>query len=439
MPPGPIRIAAGDATGNPAAPHSKTPDYGPDSQGNIWWRDQAVERGYGVRNDYWYPSSNWPLLPDIYLNETQYYSLGDTIYRFVVPNGKYRIDYYVAQGGCSSSRINPLSYLEHLESQGQLVVKNLRPLPDTPANCYTPFQYAIPAQVTDNHLYFALRRVTDHTLNAPYQTPVTILSSFSVTAVSDQPHLTIDPAAPAPVNISQSLQLSSIGWYMSNLVRWALVSGPGSLSPTGLYTAPPNPTTGSAVVQATSLSDASIIASVTIPLASGTSGASPSQSTVPPKQPTTIRINCGDNPGFTDAQGRVWAADSGFIGPSIAYHLNVPIANASPDLQPLYQSARYTGYDMHNFQYQFALPNGSYQVTLKFADYSGSNRIGYWNFDIKANGSMVKQGFDPVALVGSSTAIDVTTVVTVTGGSLTLEFNGGQHYAIVNGIEILPM
>jgi hypothetical protein len=52
MPAGPIRIDAANATANFAAPNQNAPNYGPDSNGNIWWKDQAVERGQGVDNDY---------------------------------------------------------------------------------------------------------------------------------------------------------------------------------------------------------------------------------------------------------------------------------------------------------------------------------------------------------------------------------------------------
>ena len=504
LPAGPIRIVAGDATHNPQAPNKHAPDYGPDSQNHMWWHDQAVERSWGVKNDYWYPASRWPSTPDIGLYQTQYYNLGDTVYRFVVPNGTYRIDYYVAQGDCASGTIAPDQYREHLESQGQIILHDYRPLAQTFGNCYTPIHTAIPAIVSDNDLYFALRRITDHTQKGP--APVTILSAFSITPVNEKPHLTIDPSNFAPLTMSQSVQLYAVGWFMPGKVQWHLLSGQGSITDSGLYQAPASPTKGTATILATSSVDSSQTAKVTIPLSFGDVSIAPAQFLLnrsgtqqftakigsqpyanvawsltpnigsisgtgkysapddmgkdaavqisakslddPSKiataaltikaAPDPIRINCGDNGEVVDAQGHVWGPDYAFTTPSIAYSQDVAIAGAPPELQRLYQSARYSGYDNHNFAYEFPLPDGPYRLTLKFADY-GNNQRGHFLFDVKVNGSKVLSHFDPVVAAGSRQAIDKTFAVQVTGKILHIDFIGGANYSIINGIEIIPI
>ena len=269
LPPGPIRIAAGDATANPAAPHSHAPDFGPDSKGNMWWRDQGAERAGGVKNDYW-SGGQWAKGPDVFLYQTQWYNFGDTIYRFVVPNGNYKIDYYVAQGDCGAGNTrNPMWYREHLEAQGQIAAHDYRPLEAVDSKCYTPIHAVLPAQVTDNDLYFALRRITDHTQAGTAAQPVTIISAFSITPSGDSPHLTIDPPSVPPLTISQTRQFYSVGWYMSNKVTWTLESGPGSIDANGLYAAPSKPVNGTAVIKAISKSDPSQTATITVPLAFG--------------------------------------------------------------------------------------------------------------------------------------------------------------------------
>jgi hypothetical protein len=210
---------------------------------------------------------------------------------------------------------------------------------------------------------------------------------------------------------------------MASGATWAVTAGPGTVDSTGLYTAPSPVAAASATVTATSTADGTKTASVVIPLV-GSGG-------------NTVLNNSGDNLGFTDAAGNIWAADYGYMGSSIAYSVKVPANNAPADLQHLYTSARYTGYDLHDFSYQYSLPNGTYKVTLKFADL-GTSPPGYWVFDIKLNGSTIYAGFDPVALGGVHSAIDVVATVTVSGGLLTIELNGGTHYAIINGISITP-
>jgi hypothetical protein len=286
------------------------------------------------------------------------------------------------------------------------------------------------------------------------------------------------------------------------------VSGPGSISSTGLYSAPSTPVAGTAVVQAVSTTDPSKTVTVSIPLQFGTieiassatvldrsaiqpfmaeiSGmpytnvtwsVSPAvgivnaagQYTAPdtlsqdttvtltatsnddPRYsgsttvtikvlPATIRVNCSDTGGFTDAMGNVWATDYGFSGAYHSYSVsNVPIARTTPDLYTLYDSSRYS-YAGESFQYSFPLPNGFYLVTLKFADYTYSGP-GSYIFDVQINGATVLHNFDPDAVYGTSkTAVDVTALAVSSNKSVTISFSSQQAGgAFVNGIEIQPV
>jgi Di-glucose binding within endoplasmic reticulum. len=111
MPSGPIRIDVGSSN-----------DY-VDSKGNTWWRDQASESGFSVSNDCSYAGQNpWPSVPDIGLYYTQRYSLSDWSYRFVVPNGNYRITGMFAECGAAAPSTQRLL---HVEANGQVVRYNL--------------------------------------------------------------------------------------------------------------------------------------------------------------------------------------------------------------------------------------------------------------------------------------------------------------------------
>jgi hypothetical protein len=63
---------------------------------------------------------------------------------------------------------------------------------------------------------------------------------------------------------------------------------------------------------------------------------------------------------YTDSLGQSWSADSSFSGGNV-YTTSNAISN-TPD-RALYQSVRWG-----TFSYNFTVPNGTYNVILKFAE-----------------------------------------------------------------------
>ena len=144
---------------------------------------------------------------------------------------------------------------------------------------------------------------------------------------------------------------------------------------------------------------------------------------------TTIQVHAG-GAAYTDSQGSVWSADTGFTGGSTA-STTAAISNTSD--QPLYQSERYGA-----FSYNFTVPAGSYSVTLKFAEiyFSAS---GQRIFSVAINGATVLSNFDIVAQAGgANTAIDKTfTVNAASSGSITIQFiTGSADLPKVSAIQI---
>ncbi len=501
LPKGPIRIDVGNATAAPNAPKQFAPDYGPDSEGHIWWRDQAGEVGWGVVNDYWY--GGWANDgKDIGLYYTSRYSLGDMVYTFTVPNGNYKITLLFAEAGCplhqtfSPENEGPIK----LEAQGQIVADNYNWGRAINYACRTPFSTQIPAQVTNGDLYFALRRET-----MPKHKSVPILSGYSIERDTSEPHLSIDPPNPGLMTVDQQLQFNAVAWYMNKAVAWSIVKGPGSINAKGMYQAPASPPKGdqAVIVQAKSTTDPKMVATAELTFGFGPLSLSPASATLarslsqkftayingtaynnvvwslspalgqitpeglytapdslskqteltvkaesrddPSKSataevllkpsPDAIRINCGDTGGFTDAHGNVWASDHGYSGPSNANNAPKPIAGASPDMLRLYQSSRYC-YADQAFNYTFAVPNGRYAVTLKFADYSW-NDPGHYVFDVLINGKKVLRKFDLQIGYPPRTAIDKRFETTVANKSIRIDFVAHQASAIINGIEIV--
>ena len=122
-------------------------------------------------------------------------------------------------------------------------------------------------------------------------------------------------------------------------------------------------------------------------------------------------IDCGGTADYTAADGTVYKADVYFNGGSVNNFVR-PIANTSD--APLYQSYRWS-----NPSQSYAIPvaNGTYAVTLKFAD-AYSTAAGQKIFDATVEGVLVAQSLDTFALVGKDTAYDITVAANVTDGVL---------------------
>jgi hypothetical protein len=148
--------------------------------------------------------------------------------------------------------------------------------------------------------------------------------------------------------------------------------------------------------------------------------------TPPPFLP--VRVNAGGG-AYTDSGGQVWTADAAYSG-GTPFATSAAIANTSS--QVLYQTCRYG-----NFGYNFAVPNGSYTVTLKFAEVSRAGP-GQRQFNAAINGMAVLANFDIYSQAGGEfIAIDKSFPVNVTGGSISIQFtSGAADLPLVSAIEI---
>jgi hypothetical protein len=141
-----------------------------------------------------------------------------------------------------------------------------------------------------------------------------------------------------------------------------------------------------------------------------------------------IRINAGGTP-YTDVSGNVWGGDYDDIGGNTA----ATGASVSGTTAPVIdQTCRWGG-----FSYQFAVPNGSYTVVLKFAEIYFTT-AGSRMFNVSTNGTQVLSNFDIVAPAGGALkALDKPFPVTVTNGQISIPFTAGSaDQLMVNAIEI---
>src|SRR5205807_6180511 len=130
-------------------------------------------------------------------------------------------------------------------------------------------------------------------------------------------------------------------------------------------------------------------------------------------------------PAYVDSAGHTWVSGTGLSGGS-SYTTTAAIANTAD--QPLYKSERFG-----DFTYATTEPNGTYNVTLKFAE-------NYWTspgqrvFNVSINGQPVLSNFDILTKTAPNTALDETFPVTVTNGTVTVSFQTVTDNAKVNAI-----
>jgi hypothetical protein len=141
-----------------------------------------------------------------------------------------------------------------------------------------------------------------------------------------------------------------------------------------------------------------------------------------------VRVNAGGS-AYTDSQSQVWLADTGFLQGS-SYSTTAAITGTNDPA--LYQTEHYsTG----NLTYQTSVPNGSYTVTLKFAELywaSSGQRV----FNVQLNGTQVATNVDVFAAAGGmNKAYDVSYPVTVNGGQITITLVAVTGFPAVNAIE----
>ena len=101
------------------------------------------------------------------------------------------------------------------------------------------------------------------------------------------------------------------------------------------------------------------------------------------------------------------------------------------------EDALYQKYRLGTWEYRFTVPNGTYDVKLKFSEFSVSS-VGGRLFNVAIEGASVENGFDIYKLAGKATALDRSYVTTVSDGLLTIAFTQttGTNGAIVSAVEV---
>ncbi len=169
--------------------------------------------------------------------------------------------------------------------------------------------------------------------------------------------------------------------------------------------------------------------------------ATPTPTPATPHTAYSKRVNVG-GPAYTDHAGRTWVADKPFVAGAWGYVGGLAHSTADSiagTVDPgLFRTDRRWSYTAAP-GYRFTVPNGSYTVSLKFAEtsLSVSNQR---RFDVVIEGTTVLSAFDILATAGGQdiAAPDQVFTVDVADGELTIDFVQIPGYSNpqVNAIEI---
>jgi len=149
-----------------------------------------------------------------------------------------------------------------------------------------------------------------------------------------------------------------------------------------------------------------------------------------------VRINAGGNVTYTDSKNQTWLPDAYFNGGKILLDEFVREIKDTVD-DNLYHSERWADTP---FAYEIPLPDGSFNVTLHFAElYSKAQEPNKRVFDVIIEGVTLLDDLDIFSEVGGNTSLIADFPVDVYDGALTIDFIPGIQNPKVSAIEILSI
>ena len=362
-----------------------------DSEGRLW----SASNGFNGGSGFGVSPPAGINVPVIY--QTGLYNNSPFEYSAPLPNGQYQVTLKFAD----SMWCAPDDYFS-VVINGSTVASWLNPYGAVGAA--SPWDATYPITISDGHITIAFRPDRGYAV-------INAIQILAANAVEVLPH---DPALGA----GQIMQFSTnITGQSGQEVTWTINPSLGTISSTGVYTAPASVATATQVtITATSVDNPSVRGSSTVSLIPNSASAF-----VP------IRINAG-GPAYMDPQGRLWNASNGFSGGS-GFSFNPAGASNVP---VIYRTGMEGNFP---FQYQASVPNGQYWVTLAFADSLWS--VSGDDFNIVINGVTREWHLSLYTLVGAAMPWSAMYPVNVTDGQITIMLQPHNGNAVINGIEIV--
>jgi hypothetical protein len=145
--------------------------------------------------------------------------------------------------------------------------------------------------------------------------------------------------------------------------------------------------------------------------------------------PAPVRVNAGGG-FYVDSLNRFFDPDSGFSG-GVTCSAAVDVLNTTDDV--LFNTYR----SGSAFSFSRLVANGNYDLWLEFDDPTAT-LAGQRTFDVFAEGRQVLDDYDIVKTVGANTAVATSFHVSVSDGSLDVDFKAVAGDAIVSAIVLVP-
>lgn len=176
------------------------------------------------------------------------------------------------------------------------------------------------------------------------------------------------------------------------------------------------------------------------PTRTATNTPRPTAPTAPTSTPTAtpaagaLLIDVGSRTDTTDDMGRVWKADTGFVGGDyLNWREQGVTAVTGGGEHKIYETERWGVQG-----YKIPLANGRYTVKLLFTEhYNGVDAAGERVVDLNVEGTRLA-GLDVYGEVGRSRPLVKSFDVNVNDGELTIGFDVKVWYSMLSGIEIVP-
>jgi hypothetical protein len=214
----------------------------------------------GGFNNYYMADQAWPALvgaPEATVYQRSAHTYGqDVRFRFVMPNGHYRVRWLEGKTHTAYSVCGPVNPVyespfffgtaDQITAHGWKLGAQTTP----PYTTCLPFDSNMPANVTANVFDLWEGGVLSDT-DTSGQDPSVDMIGFQIIPDATAAHITIDTGLeaqtfatltnitpPLVVHANTTAQLYGIGWYMANTVTWTCTGGGSINASTGLYTAP---------------------------------------------------------------------------------------------------------------------------------------------------------------------------------------------------------
>ncbi len=150
------------------------------------------------------------------------------------------------------------------------------------------------------------------------------------------------------------------------------------------------------------------------------------------------RVNCGYYSWYKDVSGQWWRSDQKYdsSNPYAWGFKNGAMGGTTDPIENTLDDILYQKWRRNLSSYNFNVPNGTYAVTLKFAEFFWTS-VGRRIFDVYLEGNLVLDNYDIYAEVGHDYAApDKVYDVIVTDGRLDIEFGRVTSDPVINAIYI---